>query len=148
MFKKSQVWQGTRNKEHIILVKRVHETMPLVDVEFIDGPRKGHKGWIYTDTVEVECTLIGNNYQEKSPAPLPDDGGEAVAMPRETHNLIQNLRRDNKELRRQNKDLRDDIGDMASKLHLAYRDKFPGIAALWPTPEALPEQRGCRKEDC
>lgn len=82
MFKKGQVWQGTRNKGHIILVKRVHETMPLVDVEFIDGPRKGHKGWIYTDTVEAECTLIGNNYQERA------------------------------------------------------------------TRKALPEQRGCRKEDC
>lgn len=143
MFKKGQVWRGARNKGHIILVKRVHETMSLVDVEFICGPREGHKGWVYADTVEAECTLIGNNYQER-----PTTKAEKPAIDKETHNLIQNLRRDNKELRRQNKDLRDDIGDMASKLHLAYRDKFPGIAALWTAPEATPDQRGCRKEDC
>lgn len=65
MFKVGQVWQGTRNKGHIILIKRVHETMSLVGVEFIEGPRKGHKGWIYAGTVEVECVLIGNNYQER-----------------------------------------------------------------------------------
>lgn len=65
MFKKGQVWRGTRNKGHIILIKKVHETMSLVDVEFINGPRKGHKGWVYAGTVEVECALIGNNYQEK-----------------------------------------------------------------------------------
>lgn len=143
MFKKGQVWRGIRNKSHVILIKKVHETMSLVDVEFINGPRKEHKGWVYAGTVEAECALIGNNYQERRTTKA-----EKPPIDKETHNLIQNLRRDNKELRRQNEDLRDDIGDMASKLHLAFRNKFPGISALWPTPEALPEQRGCRKEDC
>ena len=148
MFKKGQVWRGIRNKSHVIIVERVNDALSMVNVKFIEGPRTGQKGWVHVTTVKNECAHIGNNYQETSPAPLLDDEEEAKPMPRETHNLIQNLRRDNKELRRQNKDLRDDIGDMASKLHLAFRDKFPGIAALWPTPEVLPEQRGCRKEDC
>lgn len=127
MFKKGQVWRSMRTGVFYVCVSCVKGYPPLFR-KIGDNKRAkpiGHR----------QITLVGNNYQERKTA-------------RETHNLIQNLRRDNKELRRQNKDLRDDIGDMASKLHLAYRDKFPGIAALWPTPEALPEQRGCRKEDC
>lgn len=127
MFKKGQVWRSMGTGVLYVCVSCVKGYPPLFR-KIGDSKRAkpiGHR----------QITLVGNNYLERK-------------TPRETHNLIQNLRRDNKELRRQNKDLRDDIGDMASKLHLAFRDKFPGIAALWPTPEALPEQRGCRKEDC
>lgn len=98
MFKVGQVWQGTRNKGHIILIKRVHEIMPLVNVEFINGPRKGYKGWVYAGTVETQCALIGNNYQERSTEP---------ARP-----------------------------GTAFKRWLGERTS------------GIPEQRGCRKEDC
>lgn len=141
MFKVGQVWRAdaSGNTYLVLSVPDSHRAT----VARMTGPAKGQKGWIGVSAARRRYTLIGNNYQER--ATTKD---EKPPIDKETHNLIQNLRRDNKELRRQNKDLRDDIGDMASKLHLAFRDKFPGIAALWPTPEVLPEQRGCRKEDC
>lgn len=146
MFKKGQVW---RNNTYGTLYRVVRVSAGVnagvyAVVEAITGRDIGfcvHLG--PATTARKGFTLIGNNYRERATTKA-----EKPPIDKETHNLIQNLRRDNKELRRQNKDLRDDIGDMASKLHLAFRDKFPGIAALWPTPEALPEQRGCRKEDC
>ena len=137
MFKKGQVW---RNNTYGTLyrVVRVNAGVYAV-VEVITGRDIGFCVNLGQATARKGFTLIGNNYQERRTTKA-----EKPPIDKETHNLIQNLRRDNKELRRQNKDLRDDIGDMASKLHLAFRDKFPGIAALWQTPE----QRGCRKEDC
>lgn len=141
MFKKGQLWRA-KASGNIYLVTRVPDKHCCVIIG-VAGPNVNCVGWIGISAARRRYELIGNNYQER-----PTTKAEKPAIDKETHNLIQNLRRDNKELRRQNKDLRDDIGDMASKLHLAYRDKFPGIAALWPTPEVLPEQRGCRKEDC
>lgn len=159
MFKVGQVWRANAsgNTYLVLSVPNSHRAT----VARMTGPAKGQKGWIGVGAARRRYTLIGNNYQETSPAPLLDDEEEAEPMPRETHNLIQNLRRDNKELRRQNKDLRDDIGDMASKLHLAnkrtlevmtpHAKEFPGTAfKRWLSDMAgdLPEQRGCRKEDC
>lgn len=138
MFKKGQVWRSMRTGVLYVCVSCVKGYPPLFR-KIGDSKRAkpiGHR----------QITLVGNNYQERKTA-------------RETHNLIQNLRRDNKELRRQNKDLRDDIGDMASKLHLANkrviaymeRQAQPGAAFkrwLSETTGDLPDQRGCRKEDC
>lgn len=140
MFKKGQVWRSMRTGVLYVCVSCVKGYPPLFR-KIGDSKRAkpiGHR----------QITLVGNNYQERKTA-------------RETHNLIQNLRRDNKELRRQNKDLRDDIGDMASKLHLAnkrtlevmtpHAKDFPGTAFkrwLSDITGDLPEQRGCRKEDC
>lgn len=157
MFKKGQVIRGVSSGWVYLVLggegsKRSFEAVVL---SVPDGKScAGRKVLIRRNR---EYLLIGNNYQETSPAPLLEAEEEAVPMPRETHNLIQNLRRDNKELRRQNKDLRDDIGDMASKLHLAnkrtlevmtpHAKDFPGTAfKRWLSD--LPEQRGCRKEDC
>lgn len=145
MFKPGQVIRS-KLSGNLALVQMVDYNERMCRLYVLSGPSTGETLWPFT-LVDPESEIVGNNYRV-CPAPLPDNGDNGEPMPRETHNLIQNLRRDNKELRRQNKDLRDDIGDMASKLHLAYRDKFPGIAALWSAPEALPEQRGCRKEDC
>lgn len=144
MFKKGQVIRGV-SSGWVYLVLGCEESKRSFEAVVLSVPDgKSCAGRKVLIRRNRKYLLIGNNYQETSPAPLLESEEEAVPMPRET----QNLRRDNKELRRQNKDLRDDIADMASKLHLAYRDKFPGIAALWQAPEALPEQRGCRKEDC
>ncbi|WP_236526029.1 hypothetical protein [Escherichia coli] len=144
MFKKGQVWRSNFSG-NLFLVVRVPKKH-FCEVLCIAGSSLYYGGHLGAAAAETSYKLIGNNYQARTKTQKGEE--EAAPMPHETHNLIQNLRRDNKELRRQNKDLRDDIGDMASKLHLAFRNKFPGIAALWPTPEALPEQRGCRKEDC
>lgn len=145
MFKKGQVWRNNFSG-NLFLVVRVPKRH-FCEVLCITGSSLYYGGHLGAAAAETSYKLIGNNYQARTKTQKGEEE-EAAPMPHETHNLIQNLRRDNKELRRQNKDLRDDIGDMASKLHLAFRNKFPGIAALWPTPEALPEQRGCRKEDC
>lgn len=134
MFKKGQVWRNNFSG-NLYLVVRVPKKH-CCEVLCIAGSSLYYGGPLGAAAADTNYKLIGNNYQER-----PTTKAEKPPIDKETHNLIQNLRRDNK-------DLRDDIGDMASKLHLAFRDKFPGIAALWPTPEALPEQRGCRKEDC
>lgn len=141
MFKPGQVIRS-KLSGNLALVQIVDYNKRMCRLYVLSGPSTGETLWPFP-LVDPESEIVGNNYQERQTTKA-----EKPAIDKETYNLIQNLRRDNKELRRQNKDLRDDIGDMASKLHLAYRDKFPGIAALWSTPEALPEQRGCRKEDC
>lgn len=154
MFKKGQVWRAdaSGNTYLVLSVPDNHRAT----VARMTGPAKGQKGWIGVGAAQRRYTLIGNNYQERATTKA-----EKPPIGKETHNLIQNLRRDNKELRRQNKDLRDDIGDMASKLHLAnkrtlevmtpHAKDFPGTAfKRWLSDMTgdLPEQRGCRKEDC
>jgi hypothetical protein len=156
MFKKGQVWRNNFSG-NLFLVVRVPKKH-FCEVLCITGSSIYYGGHLGAAAAETSYKLIGNNYQARTKT---QKGEEAVPMPRETHNLIQNLRRDNKELRRQNKDLRDDIGDMASKLHLANMRalevmapdvrKFPGTAfKRWLSDMTgdLPEQRGCRKEDC
>lgn len=145
MFKRGQVWRSFSNKSRYLITE---VGVSYVRVRIISGRHDGVVGKVSKGAVLRECEHIGNNYQERK-------------TPRETHNLIQNLRCDNKELRRENKDLRDDIGDMASKLHLAHKrtlevmtphaKEFPGAAfKRWLSDMTgdLPEQRGCRKEDC
>lgn len=157
MFKKGQVWRNNFSG-NLYLVVRVPKKH-FCEVLCIGGSYLTYGGNLGAAAAETSYTLIGNNYQARTKT--QKGGEEAVPMPRETHNLIQNLRRDNKELRRQNKDLRDDIGDMASKLHLANKRTLevmtphakdsPGTAfkrGLSDVAGDLPEQRGCRKEDC
>lgn len=163
MFKKGQVWRTPKGS--LVRIVTFLENRDLVYVKAINGTVRGRHGWCKASTKAKVCQLIGNNYQEKPGANAKRVLTETVprdqAIGKETHNLIQNLRRDNKELRRQNKDLRDDIGDMASKLHLAnkrtleimtpHAKEFPGTAfKRWLSDMTgdLPEQRGCRKEDC
>lgn len=155
MFKKGQVWRNNFSG-NLYLVVRVPKNH-FCEVLCIAGSYRGNGGNLGSALAEASYKLIGNNYQARTKA--HKGGEEAVAMPHETHNLIHNLRRDNKELRRQNKDLRDDIGDMASKLHIANkrviaymeRQAQPGTAFrrwLGGMTSDMLEQRGCRKEDC
>lgn len=141
MFKKGQVWRNNFSG-NLFLVVRVPKKH-FCEVLCITGSSLYYGGHLGAAAAETSYKLIGNNYQARTKT---QKGEEAVPMPRETHNLIQNLRRDNKELRRQNKDLRDDIGDMASKLHLANKRAFRRW--LGGMTSDMLEQRGCRKEDC
>lgn len=145
MFKKGQILRHRLTKSAVLVIEWpqvMRLTKPIIGQSPIGRVYRVPKGCDHL------FALIGNNYQE-------------CKTSRETRNLIQNLRRDNKELRRQNKDLRDDIGDMASKLHLANMRalevmapdvrKFPGTAFrrwLGGMTSDMLEQRGCRKEDC
>lgn len=141
MFKVGQVWR-VKASGNIYRVTRVRNKYHC-DIIGVAGSNTGQTGWLGDRAAQTRYELIGNNYQERATTKQ-----EKPSVEKRTHDLITRLRVSNHRLRQMNRDLRDDIGDMASKLHLAYRDKFPGIAALWPTPEELPEQRGCRKEDC
>lgn len=154
MFKKGQVWRAKASGNIYRVTRVLHKY--LCEAIGVAGSNIGQVGGLGDLAAKTHYELIGNNYQER-----PTTKAEKPAIDKETHNLIQNLRRDNKELRRQNKDLRDDIGDMASKLHLAnkrtlevmtpHAKEFPGTAfKRWLSDMTgdLPEQRGCRKEDC
>lgn len=162
MFKKGQILRHRLTGSAVLIIEwpRVRRlTKPTI------GRAPVGQEYCVSKHLEHYFDLIGNNYQEKPGAAdkrvLTETVPHDQAIGKETHNLIQNLRRDNKELRRQNKDLRDDIGDMASKLHLAnkrtleimtpHAKEFPGTAFkrwLSDVTGDLPEQRGCRKEDC
>lgn len=139
MFKKGQVIRS-KLSGNMALVQMVDHKTRMCSLYILSGRSAGETLYPFP-LVDSDSEVVGNNYQER-----PTTKAEKPAIDKETHNLIQNLRRDNKELRRQNKDLRDDIGDMASKLHLANKRAFRRW--LGGMTSDMLEQRGCRKEDC
>lgn len=119
MFKKGQVWCNNFSG-NLYLVVRVPKKH-FCEVLCIAGSYRGNGGNLGSAAAETSYTLIGNNYQER-PTIKQEKGY--------TRRLMFTLGADNKALRKR-----------VTELHSI-------IAASAQAPEALPEQRGCRKEDC